>query len=44
MPGFFFMEANMTGSNRVAALQWITPPIIVPALIALAILVMWLSI
>jgi len=34
----------MAASNRVEALQWITPPIVVPALIALTLLVMWLKI
>jgi hypothetical protein len=34
----------MAVSNRVAALQWITPPIVVPVLIVLAVLVMWLKI
>ena len=34
----------MAGSNRVAALQWVTPPIVVPALIVLMVLLMWLKI
>jgi hypothetical protein len=38
------MEADMAGVNRIAAVQWITPPIVVPALIVLAVLVMWLKI
>jgi len=38
------MEANMAGVNRVAAVQWITPPIVVPVLIVLAVVVMWLKI
>ena len=44
MPGFFLKEANMSGSSRAVALQWVTPPVVVPALIALAIFVMWLKI
>jgi hypothetical protein len=35
-------EATMTNSSRSAVLQWITPPIIVPALIAIAVLASWL--
>jgi hypothetical protein len=33
----------MTSSNRAAVLGWITPPIVVPALIAIAVAVIWLN-
>ena len=33
----------MTSSSRIAALQWITPPIVVPALIVLAVAIAWLT-
>jgi len=34
----------MSGSKRAVALQWITPPVVVPALIVLAVFIMWLKI
>ena len=32
----------MSGHTRAAVLQWITPPIVVPTLIAAAVLAAWL--
>jgi hypothetical protein len=37
------MEAEMAHQTRAAILQWITPPIVVPALIAIAVVVIWLN-